>query len=809
MKRQYKDYLTKLLLKVSFLLCVGISMFTNANAQTPLSSIKGTLLDATTHKPIEFTTITLLTSKDSVLVKGVLSDTLGQFVFTNVATGNYVLVYSSVEYTKTKQAIEVNDSRSTVDLGKIELAQATQLLGEITVSTQRLAFQPTAEGVTINLNNNLFKTSNNVVDVLRKSPSLQVNDDGSLIMRNAITPKVLINGRDIPMSKEELRNYLSTLKPDEVESIEVITNPSAKYDAEYKGVVNIRLKRDKELGLTGSVSTNFQQHKYASSSNNLNLVYKTQKVAYTARGGYSSVSYFEDATTNQTLINGNKLFTGLFVPNRNNSLDYMFGVDYYLTKKQIIGGQFRVFQNKLDSPYTFDIKLSDSEKVIQHIVSTSDVKTENNNYTGNVYYEGNFKAGTLSFASSIVKYKNDQSQLIQNKSEESIENIRGNFINDTRIVSAQLDYRPAFPKGKLDVGLKMATTDIDNDSKYQNSLNNTWVNDAVNSNKFLYSERNLAAYVSYANTFKKASYMVGLRAENTETEGNSITLNDITKRNYTKWLPSLSINIPINDNNNLSLSYSKRLSRPSFSALNPYVYIGGPYSSYRGNQYLIPITNHAYSFNYYFRKVSFTANLGVNYDDIQQVPHYDPTNNKTVYRYENLASNKYRGVEIGLPITVNKWWTMQYNLKYYENDYALIFDLPYYQGTVNTKIQYGSISNYHAFKLPQGYNLSLTGHWETGGGTAMFDLKPKGYINIGLQKTFFKTLNTTLNVNDIFRTYVVNATSNRPDIINLVNTNKFGSRYVSLQISYAFGKSTYNAKQVKNSAQEEENRAKR
>jgi outer membrane receptor protein involved in Fe transport len=784
-------------------------MFTNANAQTPLSTIKGTLLDATTHKPIEFTTITLLTSKDSVLVKGVLSDTLGQFVFTNVATGNYVLVYSSVEYTKTKQAIEINDSRSTVDLGKIELAQATQLLGEITVSTQRLAFQPTAEGVTINLNNNLFKTSNNVVDVLRKSPSLQVNDDGSLIMRNAITPKVLINGRDIPMSKEELRNYLSTLKPDEVESIEVITNPSAKYDAEYKGVVNIRLKRDKELGLTGSVSTNFQQHKYASSSNNLNLVYKTQKVAYTARGGYSSVSYFEDATTNQTLINGNKLFTGLFVPNRNNSLDYMFGVDYYLTKKQIIGGQFRVFQNKLDSPYTFDIKLSDSEKVIQHIVSTSDVKTENNNYTGNVYYEGNFKAGTLSFASSIVKYKNDQSQLIQNKSEETIENIRGNFINDTRIVSAQLDYRPAFPKGKLDVGLKMAITDIDNDSKYQNSLNNTWVNDAVNSNKFLYSERNLAAYVSYANTFKKASYMVGLRAENTETEGNSITLNDITKRNYTKWLPSLSVNIPINDNNNLSLSYSKRLSRPSFSALNPYVYIGGPYSSYRGNQYLIPITNHAYSFSYYFRKVSFTANLGVNYDDIQQVPHYDPTNNKTVYRYENLASNKYRGVEIGLPITVNKWWTMQYNLKYYENDYALIFDLPYYQGTVNTKIQYGSISNYHAFKLPQGYNLSLTGHWETGGGTAMFDLKPKGYINIGLQKTLFKTLNTTLNVNDIFRTYVVNATSNRPDIINLVNTNKFGSRYVSLQISYAFGKSTYNAKQVKNSAQEEENRAKR
>jgi len=782
---------------------------TNSNAQTPSVVLKGFLVDAVTKKPVEFATVTLMTLKDSALVKGSLTDTSGVFSFSNIMAGNYLLISSSVEYTKTRKQIEITGNEPVVDLGFIALSQETKLLNEVVVSSQKLAFQPTAEGVTINLSNPLFKTSNNIVDVLKKSPSIQVNDDGALLMRNAVTPKVLINGRDIPMSKDELKNYLNTLKPDEVENIEVITNPSARYDAEYKGVVNIRLKKDKELGLTGNVSSNFQQHKFSSSSNNLSLSYKTSKIAYTARGGYSSISYFEDATTNQTLINGDKLYTGLFVPNRNNSVDVTLGVDYYISKKQIIGGQFRTYQNNLTSPFNFDIRLSNADKAIQNIISTSDVKTNNHNYAGNIYYEGTFKKGVLSFASSIVNYQNNQNQLIENKTDSTSNSSQGVFINNTNNVSSQLDYSPTLKKGKFYGGLKASYTDIDNDSKYQNLVDGKWIDDKTNSNKFLYSEKNFAAYVSYSNTIKKASYSLGLRTENTITEGNSITLNTITNRDYIKWLPSLSINIPINDNNTFSASYSKRLTRPSFGALNPYVYIGGPYNSYRGNQFLIPITNNAFSLNYYLRKITISANFGVNYDDIQQVPQYDPTTNKTVYIYENLASNHYRGIEIGIPINITKWWTMQNNFKYYENEYSLVFDLPQYKGTVQTKIVYTNISTDHSFKLPKGYNLSLTGYWETGGGTALFRLKPKGYVNLGLQKTYFKTLSATLNVNDIFYTYIVNSTSVRPDIINIESTNRFGSRYVSLQLSYRFGKSTYNTKQVKNSSQEEEKRANR
>jgi outer membrane receptor protein involved in Fe transport len=809
MRLQHRDYQAKLLLRLHVLLLLLISIAYKSNAQTGTIFLKGSLIDVVTKKPVEYATVMLLSEKDSVLFKGSLSDSLGKFEFSNVSNGNYFIVSSSIEYTKLKQKIEVLGNLPVMDLGVITLSQEVKLLNEVVVSTQRLAFQPTAEGITINMNNSLFKTSNNVIDVLKKSPCIQVKDDGTLVMKNSVSPKILVNGRDIPMGADELRNYLNTLKPNEVENIELITNPSAKYDAEYKGIVNIRLKRDKELGLVGNISTNFQQHQFSSSSSNINLVYKTTKVAYTVRGGYSSVSNFEDAITNQTLSKGDKLYTDLFVPSRNNGIDYMVGVDYYLSKKQVIGGQIRAYQNDVNSPFTFDIRLSDSEKIMQSIISKSDVKTKNNNLSGNIYYEGNFKRGLLSFTSSIVKYSNIQNQLIENKEISSTTNAKGDFINDTEIISSQLDFSPTLKKGKIDFGTKISYTNINNNTKYQSLVASKWIDDENNSNNFLYNERSIAAYFSYANVFKKVSYMIGLRAENTQTEGNSITLSTITNRNYTQLLPSFSLNVPINDNNNFSLSYTKRLTRPSFSALNPYIYIGGPYSSSRGNQFLIPITTHSYSVNYNYKRISFAVNFGINYDDIQQVPHYDPTTNKTTYVFENLSSNSYKGIEIGIPVMVTKWWVMQNNLKYYQNNYSLIFDLPYFKGTVDTKVDYAGLSSYNGFRLPQGYNVSLSGQLEMGGGTALASLKPKGSVNIGVQKTLFKVLNTTLNVNDIFHTYIVNATSIRPDIINFESNSKFGTQFISLQLNYLFGKSTYNSKQVKISSQDEENRARR
>lgn len=766
-------------------------------------------MDASDRSPVPFATVAILSLSDSSLVKGSLTDTAGVFAVTDLAVGNYIVQYSSVEYKTVKLNLQVAPDQLEQDLGTIELAKDVKMLSEVNVVGQKLAFTSTTEGILINVNNNLFKTSTNVIDVLKRSPSIQVKDDGSLLMRNSVTPKVLINGRAIPMSDEELRNYLNTLKPSEVESIEVITNPSAKYDAEFKGIVNIRLKRNEEIGTRGSLTTNYQQNRYATSINNANLTFRTNKAAYTLRGGYSKSTYFEDATFTQLLQDKSTLFTRLYVPHTNKTVDLMAGVDYYLSKKQVIGGQLRFFHNTVVSPYRFDITLKPTVNRAQDIVSLSDVTTKNKNYSANLYYENATDKGTLSFLTSGVWYNNDQNQLIQTIDSTGTLKLRGVFANETKNASAQLDYSPTLKRGKLEFGSRVAYTNIANHSSYDQLMSDRWVADSVNSNIFHYKELSVAAYTSFASTFKKVTYAVGLRVENTQTEGNSLTMKNVVRRNYTKLLPSVNVNIPINDNSQLNLSYTRRLTRPSFSALNPYVYIGGPYSSYRGSQFLIPITSSSYSVNYTLKKLTVSANFGINYDDIQQVPHYDPTTNRTEYVFENLASNRYRGIEVGYPVKLSRWWNVQHTFKYYENDYTLVFDFPYFEGTVKTSVNYVALSSDHSFTLPKGYNVTLTGQWETGGGTALFSLRPKGYVNIGLQKTFSKVLNATLNVNDLFYTYKVVGRSNRPDIINLSNTNRFGSRYVALQLSYSFGKSSYSGKQVRNSSEEEENRARR
>lgn len=798
-------------LRCSAVLIVGLLTLLSSGSfgQDTTATIKGRLVDGSNRSAVPFATVAVLSLSDSSLVKGSLTDTAGAFVVADLKTGNYIVQYSSVEYKTVKQNVQIGQGQPEQDLGIIDLAKEVKMLSEVNVVGQKLAFTSTTEGILINVNNNLFKTSTNVIDVLKRSPSIQVKDDGSLLMRNSVTPRVLINGRAIPMSSDELRNYLNTLKPSEVESIEVITNPSAKYDAEFKGVVNIRLKRNEEVGVRGSLTTNYQQNRYANSTNNANLTFRTNKAAYTLRGGYSKSTNFEDATTTQVLQDKSLMFTRLFVPHTNKTVDLMAGVDYYLSKKQVIGGQLRYFNNTVVSPYRFDISLNPTLNRAQNIVSFSDITTKNKNYSANLYYENVTNKGTLSFLTSGVWYNNGQNQLIQTIDSAGTLKLRGAFANETKNASAQLDYSPTLKRGKLEFGSRMAYTNIGNLSGYNQLVSDRWVADTVNSNTFQYRELSIAAYTSFAGTLKKVAYSVGLRVENTQTEGNSLTLRNVVKRNYTKLLPSVNVNIPMSASSQLNLSYSRRLSRPSFSALNPYVYIGGPYSSYRGNQFLIPITSSSYSVNYNLKKLTVAANFGVNYDDIQQVPHYDPTTNRTEYIYENLASNKYRGIEVGYPLKLNRWWSVQHTFKYYENDYTLVFDLPYFEGTVKTSVNYVALSSDHSFTLPKGYNVSVTGQWETGGGTALFNLRPKGYVNIGLQKTFSKVLNATLNVNDLFYTYRVVGESTRPDLINLSNTNRFGSRYVSLQLSYSFGKSSYSGKQVRNSSEEEENRARR
>lgn len=768
-------------------------------------------LDSTSN--IGGASVLLFISKDSLLVKGTLTDSLGNFELTGIEGRKYYLKISYVGYKIIYKVLNIDTSTTslTINIGNVKMIRDAVLLADVKIIAERQAFIHNAEGIKVNLSNEIFRTSPDILDVLKKSPNIQVDANGKLSMRNSVTPKVLIDGRDPLMTEEQVKIYLTNLRPDEVESIDIITSPSAKYDAEYKGVVNIHRKLDMNLGVHSDISSRYQQNQYGSIFNSANLTYKTKKVTYKGGTRFDIDKNIEYLNLLQTLNNNTMLTSSSQFPSRVSTYEYMGGVEYTLSKNELLGVELRGYFDKTNKLQISNSEIKSSTQSTDSTFSNNKVHSMNTNFFENVYYERKYKRSTINFSTSFAQFTNNQAQYIVNKifNSDSYENAA--FYNTTNLFASQLDYSPNLERGKINLGAKVSSITVRNNTTYQNLLNNIWYLDSSRSNKFNYNEFNYAMYLSYGNKIRKLEYQFGSRLEYTQTKGNLITSGTINKKSYTKILPSLSLNYPINSESNISLSYTSRISRPSFRDLNPFIFYINPYQSYGGNQNLLPTIEHSYSFNYFYKKLSLSLNFGDNVNDIQQVPTYNPDTKNTEYKSSNIQSHKYAGIEVYWPIKITTWWSIQPSIKYYRNGYSVYYNISSYKGNVNTQVPYFGIEQNHYFKFFKDYNFSISYFIVKGGGFSTFNLKRGSYANIGVGKMFFGRLNINLNIQDPFNTYYSQASSIvPPQIVNIISSHQtYSFRYISLQLTYSFGKSSYRAGKSKNSAKEEEERANR
>jgi outer membrane receptor protein involved in Fe transport len=793
------------------ILCI-LFLFLSVVTLAQQGTIKGKTIDDKTQRGIEFASVALLSANDSSLVKGAMTDTSGVFELSNIKDGTYILVVSSVEYQKVfRGPLLINLQQALLDLGQIKLVTDNKLLQEIVVKGNKALFERKAGAVVMNLDNKLFKTSSNAFDVLGKAPGIQIKADGSILMRNAIVPKVLIDGKVVPMNAEELKNYLNNLRPDEIESIEIINNPSAKYDSEYKGIINIKLKRDKNLGLSGTLSSTLRQHQYGAAFNNLNLTYKTLNFAYTARLGYNRNGSFYGYYANQLLNNGNRLLTENEMPSFRDALSYQLGVDYFISKKQTIGLLMKGYADNaedLSRTETREISNKDNQSVKTLNTQNNGLPNGRNNSI-NINYDGVFENSQLTIAAAYSKYKNhDEQDIIVNELEKKkqITAIKNNMNNVVDIKSLQADYTISVGKKKWEFGAKYANTTTNNALRFDTLNNvNLYVFDASRSNEFMYDERISGGYINFSNEFDKWSYQLGVRAEYTQTEANSITLSNITNREYWKWLPSLNVNYTINDNNALALSFTRRLRRPNFYEINPFIFYMGPYTYSVGNPYLIPATTNSLSIGYNYKDLSFTLLGGQDEDNIDQLPFYNAQTNIIAFLRKNFGNSHYGGLEIGYPQTITKWWKMQHNFNLYLNENKVTYLDKTYQATV---FNY-NLSGSQIFSLPQNYTLDVSYDYSSAGGDATYGWKDQGGVNIAIQKLFLgKKLNAKLGVNDIFYTNIPRVFSKLDGVV-LDSYQKYATRQIRLQLTYNFGSSVYKAKQKTNSNADEENRARK
>lgn len=689
-------------------------------------------------------------------------------------------------------------------------AQEGKTLKEVTVTgTKQPGVQRQAGATVVNIPGNpLFKTAANTLDILKKLPGLEVSGDGSLLMQGRITPAIFVDGKPLVMSAEELQNYLLTLTPDMIASIELITNPASQYDGTYKGIINIKLKPDQTMGLKGNLTTNVQQNAYRLADNNFLLTYKSKKFAYTARLGYTTGTTIRKYEALQHQASTNIMATHTKTLTGNNNFNYQLGMDYTLKKDQRLEVLFRTYNinRTLNSYNTLHTTDSSAKLIVSNTSSDNNTELTQNNYAANLNYIARLGNKQLQVLTSLVKVSNRQWEDIQNTN--TITNQRFDYWktalkNDVLIRTAQADLSGEWAKGKWSTGAKFAYYTTKNDLHYDTlNTSDAFVTDSSRTNNFTYDEYISAAYAVYEKKINKLHVNAGLRLEHTHSIANAITQKEITKRDYLIWLPSVDVTYELKKNRQLHFSITRRITRPSFAQLNPFRFYFSPLNYWVGNPYLLPSVTNALNASYSQRSFTVSITMGRETDPMTRYPEYNPTTNILQYLGRNLPYNDFANLETSIPIIVNKWWRMNHNIGgYYKREQT-----PYHNVTWRIPITYFSITGNQVFTFPKAFTFDIYYMYTSPGGDGLYTGKYISNIDLSLQRTWLKgKLNTRINYYDLLNTYRVTRIFREKSIINNRLSHWLGVQRLAITLSYSFGASTYKAKQT--GKNEEENRA--
>ena len=791
-------------MKLTLLLCLFLFISTALNAQI----IKGKVLDSKTNQSLPLVNLILTDQKQPSLIKYTSSDTSGFFQFTEISKGKYILSVSLMGYQKVEKELLIDENTPKIlDLGTILIAEDVNLLGEVTITAGTPAFNTQNGQIKIGVANNIFfKSSPNLLDVFKKLPGLQVNQDGTMQMASRATPTLFVDGKPINMSNDEILTYLSSLSPDMVESIEMINQPSSKYDGEYQGIIDVKLKRSLSLGLRGTYNARFQQNNYSLLDNNLSTVYKTNRFIYDLKLGHTSGSTFYKYYALQYLPSTNAMITDTRTVTSNQNYNIQAKVSYEINHRHNLEAFLRTYQISRNAVSSNQLitKSADLNQTIALVKSDNTAYPKQYNYAGGLNYDAQFKNSELYIITSLAQIDNRQTEDIQNRDviySELLNYWKTNSRNNIVIRAAQADYSQNIGKGKLEFGGKFAYTSTENNLRYDTLANSVFYLDPKRSNEFSYHEYISAGYLAYNGQLDKINYSLSLRTEYTHTEANSITTNTFTQRKYWKWLPSLNITYAINDNEQLSFSYSKRLTRPTFAALNPFRFYYSPRHYWIGNPYLQPSTSSLFALVYSRKALNISINAGRETDVLSRYPEYNPTTNELIFLGRNIPYRNFANLQLSSPITMNKWWRMNHNIGFYYNKELT----PYFGQSYQIPIYDYKINGSQIFAL-KDWLLDISYTYESKSGSGLYIFSPVYGIDFGLQKGWFKNkLNTKLTLYDAFNTIKRRMIFREKSIINNDFYHYFASQRLVFSLTYNFGRSTYKAKENKKS--DEESRA--
>ncbi|MBC7937580.1 MAG: TonB-dependent receptor [Rhizobacter sp.] len=785
----------------NILAAMGVSLV--SFAQHP-GKVSGSIKDGGNQKIIDAATISLLKAKDSSIAKVALTDKGGNFIFENLKDGAYLVSATSIGHNKVYSSrFTISPTQKEFNLGVLQLVAADKNLKEVTVTSKKMLIERKIDKTVVNVDAAISNEGSTAMEVLEKSPGVTVDKDGNISLKGKQGVMIMLDGKPSYLTGPELANLLRSMPSNNLDQIEIMTNPSAKYDAAgNSGIINIKTKKNKQKGFNGSVNLAYGQGVYEKTNNSLNLNYRNGKFNLFANVSGNYRENFNKLTIKRKYKNEDKSLNAIFEQTSdemrfNSNYNTKLGADFYAGKNTTIGIVLTGFTTPSSQGANNTSYLKSNLGVIDSIVTAASYeKSTWKNGAVNLNFRHQFDSAGKELTADLdyLTYHAHRDQHFTNTSYapdwtlKNYDQLMGVLPSIISIYSGKIDYSHPLKSGlKIETGLKTSFVETDNTAGYFNITGNTRTPDYDKTNQFVYKENINAAYLNMNKQLKKWGLQAGLRAENTNYNGrqfgNPLRQDSSFKKSYTGLFPTMFVSYAANEKNQFGFSYGRRINRPDYEDLNPFLFFLDKYTYGSGNPFLKPSYAHSFEVSHTYNQFLTTT---INYANTKNLFNetFEQKGYATIVKQGNFGSANSASISVSAQITVEKWWTAIVYTEGNYNNYKGLLNGEY----VNVKGGNFLINVNNQFKFKKGWSAELSGFYRTSGIEGQIIIKPMGQLNAGVQKQVLKNKGTLkLNIRDMLYTMRTNGEINFQRTEASFHQER-DSRVVTLSIGYRFGK---------------------
>jgi hypothetical protein len=765
-------------------------------------------------KAMPFVNVLLLNENDSSLVKGAASNDAGYYTIDKVKPGRFLLVASMLGYKANYVPVVIADHDMRAPL--LVMTEQAQQLKEISIVSTRPFIEQAIDRTIVNVSNSIISGGSTALEVLEKSPGISIdrqNDGISLRGKDGVI--VLIDGKQTYLSMSDVVAMLRTMPSDNIDRIELITNPPAKYDAAgNSGIINIVLKKNENYGTNGSLTLAGGKGGYDRERGSMQINNRSKNLNLFANVGANRSRTYWDVHLSRKQDNHegglNYVDQQSYIRFFNHGMNVKGGMDYSLGPRSTIGLVYTAFRNSRNesSPASTTIRDGENASPYLDVITDKTISDKAVNQVGNINFQHDFKGNGGKFSADFDMGRFNRSYenrlitttLFSENPPDGLEGLFTGMPTQIEIMTFKADYSRTLSKEwKLDAGIKSSHVFSDNDVTLSRGPVDNMEKDEELSNHFQYTEKVNAAYGSVAGKLSGVEIQAGLRAEHTHSVGESLTLDQRVTRDYLNLFPSVFLKRTLSPKQSLALSYSYRIDRPSYPNLNPARSYLDPYAFSRGNAYLKPQYTHATELKYGFDNKLFVS-VAANF--VQDFVFFliQPVDAQTFERTPgNIGTSRVYNVNMSYPVEISKGWTFQTN---FTATYSIL-EYDYMGSPLSVEQFTGRFNGSNSIILGKEWTAEASGWVSTPGVYAIFHVPWLGSLDLGIQKKLNPNMRLKLSAQDVLYTNRARAWASVAGFDQRVHI-KFDTRVFMLTLTCSFGNQKVKGERQRKTASEEE-----